>query len=100
MGQPYTHGIWTVTPGREEQFVNAWTEMAVWTGRDVPGSMWAKLLRDTSAPNRFITLGPWESLDAIENWRALPGWQERVQRLRELLDGFEPSTLELVAHTK
>ena len=97
MGQPYTHGIWTVTPGREEQFVAAWTELAEWTGRDVPGSNWAKLLRDGSAPNRFISFGPWESLDAIEGWRALAGWQQRVRRLRELLDGFEPSTLELVA---
>jgi heme-degrading monooxygenase HmoA len=97
MGQPYTHGIWTVTPGREEQFVAAWTELAEWTGRDVPGSIWAKLLRDSSAPNRFISFGPWESLDAIEGWRALAGWQQRVQRLRELLDGFEPSTLDLVA---
>ncbi len=97
MGQPYTHGIWTVTPGHEEQFVTAWTELAEWTGREVPGSIWAKLLRDSSAPNRFISFGPWESQDAIEGWRALAGWQERVQRLRELLDGFEPSTLELVA---
>jgi hypothetical protein len=36
-------------------------------------------------------------LDAIERWRSQPGFMERVQRLRELLDGFEPSTLELVA---
>jgi heme-degrading monooxygenase HmoA len=100
MAQPYTHGVWTVTPGREEEFVTAWTELAEWTLREVPGSKWAKLLRDSDAPKRFISFGPWEDLDAIESWRALPGWQERVQRLRELLDGFEPSTLELVAELK
>jgi quinol monooxygenase YgiN len=97
MGQPYTHGVWTVKPGREEQFVAAWTELAEWSFREVPGSVWAKLLRDSSTPNRFISFGPWEDLDAIDRWRAHPGWQERVQRLRELLEGFEPSTLELVA---
>ncbi len=100
MRQPYTHGIWSVTPGREEQFVAAWTELAEWTARNVPGSGWAKLLRDSSSPSRFISFGPWESLDAIEGWRALPGWQERVQRLRAFLDGFEPSTLELVAEVE
>ena len=75
----------------------AWTELAEWTGREVPGSSWAKLLRDSRAPNRFISFGPWETLEAIEGWRALDGWQERVRGLRDLLDGFEPSTLELIA---
>jgi quinol monooxygenase YgiN len=96
MSQPYTHGIWTVTPGHEEQFVAAWAELAQWTGREVPGSTWAKLLRDCSTPNRFISFGPWPSLEAIEGWRGHPGWRERVEQIRELLDGFEPSTLELV----
>jgi heme-degrading monooxygenase HmoA len=97
MSQPYTHGIWTVKRGSEEQFVSGWSDLAAWTGREVPGSMWAKLLRDSSTPNRFVSFGPWQSLDAIERWRSQPGFVERVQRLRELLDGFEPSTLELVA---
>jgi len=35
-------------------------------------------------------------LDAIERWRNLPGWSERVERLRDLLVSFEPATLELV----
>jgi quinol monooxygenase YgiN len=97
MSQVYTQGTWTVKPGHEEQFITAWTEMAEWTGREVPGSTWAKLLRDRGASNRFISFGPWESLQAIESWRALDGFQTRVQQLRELLDGFEPSTLELVS---
>jgi quinol monooxygenase YgiN len=80
--------------------VSSWTELAEWTGREVPGSIWAKLLRDTDAPNRFISFGPWESPDAIEDWGALAGWQEPVQRLRALLDAFEPSTLELVADSE
>ncbi|MDQ6811743.1 MAG: antibiotic biosynthesis monooxygenase [Actinomycetota bacterium] len=97
MGQLYTQGTWTVKPGNEQLFVTAWTEMAEWTGREVPGSTWAKLLHDRGAPNRFISFGLWESLEAIENWRALDGFQTRVKQLRELIDGFEPSTLELVS---
>jgi hypothetical protein len=41
MGQPYTHGVWKVKPSREEEFVAAWTELAEWTAREVPGSRWA-----------------------------------------------------------
>lgn len=54
-------------------------------------------LRDTTDENRFVSFGPWESHAAIERWRMHPGRQERVTAIRELLDGFEPSTLELVA---
>jgi len=96
MTQPYTCGIWTVKAGAQEQFVAAWTDLAEWTGREVQGSGRATLLRDRNAANRFVSFGPWESLEAIEHWRSLDGWQERVGRLRVLLDGFEPSTLELV----
>jgi hypothetical protein len=34
---------------------------------------------------------------AAVRWRALAGYQERVVRLREVLDSFEPRTLEIVA---
>lgn len=96
MSQPYTHGIWTVKPGHEDEFVQLWTEFAQWSKGAVAGALWATLLRDRERPNRFITLGPWESLEAIERWRAEPGWRERVGRIRPLLDGFEPSTLDVV----
>jgi heme-degrading monooxygenase HmoA len=62
----------------------------------VEGVGWRKLLRDTEDPTRFFKLGAWESLAAIESWRALDGWHERVVRMQELLESFEASTLEIV----
>jgi len=97
MGVPYTHGIWRVKPGRAEEFVAAWTEFAEWTVEHVEGAGWGKLLRDREDDHRFISIGPWASLEAIEAWRSLDGWSERVARFRELLETFEPSTLEPVA---
>ena len=97
MGQPYTLGNWTAKPGREEEFVAAWQEIADWTRREVGGTSWARLLRDVADPRRFVSFGPWESLEAIDVWRALPGFQERVSRIREFLESFEPVTLEAVA---
>ena len=39
----------------------------------------------------------WQSATAIKNWRALAGYHERVARLREVVDRFEPRTLEITA---
>lgn len=96
MAKPYTMGIWSVQEGREDEFVAAWSEFADWSAEQAPGAGWVRLLRDRANPQRFITVGPWDSLEAIEAWRALPGWGERVGRIRELLSGFEAVTLDAV----
>jgi heme-degrading monooxygenase HmoA len=97
MSSPYTQGVWTAKPGRADEFVAAWTEFAEWTSANAPGAGKGQLLRDAANPDRFVSFGPWESAEAIAAWRALPGWSERVGRIRELLVSFEPATLELVA---
>jgi hypothetical protein len=38
-------------------------------------------------------------MDAIRRWRAQEGFHELVAQLQELLDEFEPRTLELVAES-
>ncbi len=70
MSQLYTSGRWTVVPGREEEFVKAWSEMAEWS------------------------FGPWESAEAIAGWRESPGFQARVERIRGMLEGFEPGVFD------
>jgi quinol monooxygenase YgiN len=97
MAQLYTHGVWTTKSGRDEEFVAAWSEFAEWTNREISATAVGKLLRDLNAPNRFISFGTWDSLELIEEWRAHDGWKERVATVRDLLEGFEPSTLEQVA---
>lgn len=96
MSPPYTSGVWQVRPGMAEEFVEAWTEFAEWSAANARGTSWVKLLRDTGDENRFISIGPWEDLEAIQAWRALPGWAERISRIRDLLVSFEPQTLEVV----
>ena len=92
----YTHTTWSVKPDLEDEFVQRWTEWAEWShrqGLDAP----ALLLRDLENPRTFISFGPWQSVTAIKNWRALAGYHERVGRLREVVEGFEPQTLEITA---
>lgn len=93
----YTHYVWVVRSGREEEFVRRWRDLAEWTAANVPGAGTVRLLQDMDHPGRFISVAPWESTEALASWRSLLGYQERLGRLRELLETFTPSTLALRA---
>ena len=89
----YTPGIWTVKPGREDDFVEAWRDLATRTQSDFPGAQ-AVLMRDRDTPNRFASTGPWQSMDQIQRWRESSTFSDGVDRIRELLDSFEAHTLD------
>jgi heme-degrading monooxygenase HmoA len=91
----YTLGIWTVKPGREEEFIAAWHDMASRTKADFPGAS-AVLLRDREKPNQFVSSGPWDSLEQAQAWRASAAFRDGVAKIREYLDGFEPHTMDPV----
>lgn len=96
MAETYTHTTWRVQPGLEDEFVQRWREWIEWSHLQGLGPS-ARLLRDAEHPSTFISFGPWLSRDAVKNWRAAGGYHERVARMQEVLEGFEPRTLELVA---
>jgi heme-degrading monooxygenase HmoA len=91
----YTLGIWTVKPGLEDEFVEAWQHMAAKTAAEFPAPS-ATLLRDRDQPNRFISCGPWPSLDEIAAWRESATFRDGVGRIRAMVDGFEPHTMDAV----
>jgi heme-degrading monooxygenase HmoA len=92
----YTWGRWKVTPGKEDEFINAWTQLATRTKRDFPEST-ATLLRDRDDPTLFLSFGPWESIEQIDRWRASNTFQTGVGEIRPLLAEFTPLTLDPVA---
>ena len=96
MAEVWSSGTWSVSAGREDEFVAAWQEFAEWS-MVAHGSARAWLLRDRERPNRFLSLGQWPSDEVIAEWRADPGFRDRIGRLRGLLDSFEPATLDPVA---
>ncbi len=96
MSTPYTHTTWQVKPGREEKFIARWREWVEWSHRQGLQAK-ALLLRDVEHPGRFVSFGPWASMAAVRSWRSLEGYQERVARLQEVVESFEPRTLEVVA---
>ena len=54
VGEIYTHSMWCVRPGLEDEFVRRWEELADWSGLQGLAAR-AKLLRDTDDPCRFVT---------------------------------------------
>src|SRR5262245_8726530 len=92
----FTSGTWVVKPGLEDDFIAAWQAFAEWTKANAPGAGWVYLTRDTEQANRFVSFGPWQDAGAIAAWRAMPGFQERIRGIRELLEHFEAMTLEQV----
>lgn len=86
---------WLVRPGREEEFVAAWTDLIEWTMQQVPGKVrGVPLYRDAQQRNRFFCPMVWESAEAITAWRASQGYQSRIERIEPLCAEREARTLE------
>jgi heme-degrading monooxygenase HmoA len=91
----YSVTIWVVKPGREDDFVRAWRELADHTARQMVGRKErTKLLRDRDQPNRFVTMAPWDSAATLRAWRAGPEFGQRITEMRALLEDFTPMTLD------
>jgi quinol monooxygenase YgiN len=89
-----------VKPGSEDEFVARWHALADWTRTNARGAGWAKLLRNRDDPSHFVSFGPWPDDAAISEWRASPGFQERVGGIQELLVGFEPRVMDPAAEVE
>lgn len=99
LGQLYTSGLWTVKPGKEEEFIHTWDEFAKWSSRHQPGAREAWLLQDLETSNRFLSFGPWESLERIAEWRATSEFAAFVAKARDLCEEIQPRTLKVVAQS-
>jgi heme-degrading monooxygenase HmoA len=93
----YTSGDWHVKEGSEQAFVELWRELAEWTVENIPGCTFAKLLSNEADAGHFVSFSPWRDEDAVAAWREHPGFQKRVQAVRELLESFTPRTMHIVA---
>jgi hypothetical protein len=92
MARVWTHGVWAVRAGREDDFVAVWMEL-VPLGRSL-GSGDPLLLRDRDRPSTFHSFGSWPDLATIERFRAQLG--PRIGELDGILESFEALTLDEV----
>ena len=96
MTDVWTHGTWTVKPGREDDFVAAWRAMAREVSAHLTVTTPPTLLRDRDRPNVFISFGPWESVDAVTRFRGSAPFRRHVTTMGELLESFDARTLDEV----
>ena len=92
----YTMGSWTPNPGREEAFVQAWSEFAAWASSQ-PGAGTLRLVRNLTAPERFVSFGDWKAIAVVRAWKGSPEFKERMARVLQHVSEFNPTELELVA---
>ena len=91
----YSVTVWVVKPGREDDFVRAWRELAEHTARQMIGRKEAsRLLRDRDQLNRFVSMAPWDSAATLRAWRSGVEFSERVRQMGEFLEEFTPMTLD------
>ena len=91
----YTSGDWHVKPGREQEFVDTWQELAEWSTNEYGPNGWGKLLRDKEDPARFRSIGAWPDASVVEQWRASDGFKHRLTKIRELLEDVSIRTFDL-----
>jgi hypothetical protein len=92
MARIWTHGVWTVKPGREEEFIAAWRQMAGGAIEQLNPAGTPHLLRDRERPNLFRSFGPWDDVEEVERFRAFI--QPHLERIRELTESVEIYTLD------
>jgi heme-degrading monooxygenase HmoA len=95
MTETYSSAVWTVKPDEEDDFVKAWEEFVRWAA-DMPGSGTFRLVRDLQQPDRFLSMGSWESVEAQQAWQERPDFAERLGRPRSHCADFQPAAYEFV----
>lgn len=87
--------VWVVHPGKEDEFIAHWRELAAITARQMGGKKeTSRLMRDRDQPNRFISMAEWDSAAVLRAWRAGPEFRDALHRMRSVLEEFSPMTLD------
>lgn len=98
MDSIYTHALWRVKAGHEQEFVDAWHELArVFSNLEARPS-WGTLLRSRTDAAVFYSFGPWRTMEDALAMRADPGAQHAIAAVKEHCTDATPEICELVAH--
>jgi heme-degrading monooxygenase HmoA len=92
----YTSGTWKPSPGSEGDFVAAWEQFAAWAS-GMPGAGRLQLVHDLREPDRYVSFGDWQSVEHVRAWKSSPEFRERMARVLQHVDEFQPAELTLIA---
>jgi heme-degrading monooxygenase HmoA len=99
-GAHFTMAHWTVKPGNEEIFLEKWQKFAHWTLNNLRGARWVYMVQDQEQKNKFISFGPWDSPESIDQWRQSSKFKSAFAEFRELCDDIQPDTMREVIHVR
>jgi len=86
MADAYASGNWHVKVGKEEEFVERWTEFLQWTRKDHPAMQHATLIQDAGDKGHFISTSEWEDEASRAAWKTSPEFAKKFGAARELCD--------------
>jgi heme-degrading monooxygenase HmoA len=89
LGQPFTSGNWLVRAGSEQEFINRWTALTLWSRREARGAQFFYLIQDARDPRHFLSFGAWDDSEAVRVWREQPQFGELLGACRALCEEFE-----------
>jgi len=98
MADVWTHTVWTVRPGREEEFVAAWRNMVGEVAADMRMRRPPTLLRDHDRRNVFVSFAPWEDADVASGFRSSELFRRHVSGMGGLIEDLDARTLDEVQH--
>lgn len=98
MSQAYTLATYRVIPGKEDDFIRTWHDLAAtFSGLPHP-PLWGALIRSTRDPTLFHSFGPWDHADHVASMRKSPEAQAAFKAIQALCVEMLPGDYELVAH--
>ena len=96
----FASGRWLVTEGKEQEFLQRWTEFLEWSKAEAPGLIEAHLLRDAENPRSFISLSESTDAAARQGWKDQAAFRTHLDATRSLCDEFSASDYELATEVK
>lgn len=92
-GVIYSLGIWSVKTDKEDDFLKNWKDFANWTIQNQKGARSVIMLQDSEQKNRYISLGPWDNAESLQEWRKTPEFKDAFVKFKELCNEIEPHTM-------
>jgi quinol monooxygenase YgiN len=96
----YTHALWRVKPGHEEEFIAAWKALADAFSHLPTPSRHGTLIQHLTDPTLFYSFGPWDRLEDIEAMRQDPQARQAIQAVMALCTEATPSSYRVVAEIR
>ncbi len=96
----FSLGIFQIKPGKENEFIELFQNFAKWVFSRNLGAIDVHLLQDVQQPRHFIAVGPWESMQKIDEWRELLEFKEFFSKVQEMSLEVTPLAMTQIMHLK